>query len=208
MNSTIIDISWPLTATTTCYKDRQCIQIDAAKTFEVDQVRESKIIFGSHIGTHIDAPSHFLADGASIDQVPLSTFVGLCTVLDLTKNTEKITCADLDWYQIAEGDILLFKTQNSMYAPTDRFDYNFVYLDQSAADYLVLKKIKAVGIDYIGIERNQPHHETHLALMQAQIGILEGLRLAHVAPGSYTLIALPLLLPGIDAAPARAILMR
>lgn len=208
MNSTIIDISWPLTSATTCYKDRQCIQIDATKTFEVDQVRESKIIFGSHVGTHIDAPSHFLVDGASIDQLPLSTFVGLCTVLDLSKNTEKITSADLQWYQIAEGDILLFKTKNSTHTPTDRFDYNFVYLEQSAADYLVSKKIKAVGIDYIGIERNQPHHETHRVLMQAQIGIVEGLRLAHVAPGSYTLIALPISIPGIDAAPARAILIR
>ena len=75
------------------------------------------------------------------------------------------------------------------------------------AAYLAQQKIKAVGIDYLGIERNQPDHATHTILMEANIGILEGLRLAAVQPRYYTLIALGLYTIGLEAAPVRAVLI-
>ena len=87
------------------------------------------------------------------------------------------------------------------------FHYNFVYVDKSAAEYLVQIKSVAIGIDYLGIERDQPQHDTHALLLQNNIPIIEGLRLGHVKPGYYTLMCLPLLIPGLDAAPARAILI-
>ena len=69
------------------------------------------------------------------------------------------------------------------------------------------KKIKAVGIDYLGIERNQPDHETHTILMKHEIGIIEGLRLSHVEPQRYFFLCLSLPVVGLEAAPARAILV-
>jgi len=90
---------------------------------------------------------------------------------------------------------------------TDKFNPYFVYLEASGAVYLTEKKIKAVGIDYLGIEHSQPGHPTHEILMNADISIIEGLRLEHVKPDSYFFVGLPLYIIGLEAAPARAILI-
>jgi arylformamidase len=73
---------------------------------------------------------------------------------------------------------------------------------------LAEKKIKAVGIDYLGIERNQPNHETHTVLMSNEITIIEGLRLDHVPEGQFFLWCVPLAVIGLEAAPARALLIQ
>jgi arylformamidase len=70
------------------------------------------------------------------------------------------------------------------------------------------KKVKAIGIDYLGIERNQPDHATHTILMKHNIAIIEGLRLADAVAGDYFFICLPLNVIGLEAAPARAVLLR
>jgi len=96
------------------------------------------------------------------------------------------------------------KTKNSF---SDDFDYNFVYLSGDAAKYLVSKKIIGVGIDGLGIERNQPTYDTHKSLLSNKVMILEGLRLKEVLEGSYKLIILPLKIANVEASPARAILI-
>lgn len=202
----LIDISWPISLDMTAYKDRATVAFNYPKTFEKDQVRESIITLGSHAGTHIDAPSHFLADGASINQIPLDATCGPCIILDCTNVSEAITDSDLQQHKIEQGAIILFKTRNSSFSATAPFHYDFIYLAASGAAYLASKKIKAVGIDYLGIERQQPKHETHETLMRAGITIIEGLRLADVNPGSYILWCLPLRVQGLEAAPVRAIL--
>lgn len=204
----IIDISWPITPTMTSYKDNKNISFEHTKLFESNAVRESKLHIGSHTGTHIDAPAHFMQDGQTIEKIPLSASVGPCHVIDLTEVTEYITPDDFDGIDIQQGDIIICKTQNSQLLPTQPFDHHFVYLAQSAADFLVEKKIKAIGIDYLGIERNQPKHETHISLMRNGIVIIEGLRLQHVQPGRYFLWCLPLAVQGLEAAPARAVLTK
>lgn len=202
----VIDISWPISAEMTAYKDRKVVQLDAIKAFEKDGVRESIITIGSHTGTHIDAPSHFLKDGKTIDKIVLEKFIGECSVLDLSDVVDAITADHLSMYEIAPDDIILLKTMNSDYQPTDPFLKDFVYLDASGAQYLADQGVRAVGVDYLGIERNQPEHDTHTLLLQEEIPIIEGLRLAHVQEGYYSFICLPLAVQGIDGAPARAIL--
>ena len=203
----IIDISWPISHATTSYKDRNPVLFEDIKNFELDGVRETKIHLNSHTGTHIDAPWHFLKNGNTIEQMPLDTFIGRCTVVDMTSVTSGITHTDLEPISINPGDIILFKTTNSFLNPTDPFVHNFIYLEQSGAQYLAELKIKAVGIDYLGIERNQPDHEKNIILMEANIGILEGLRLASVQARNYTLIAFGLYTIGLEATPARALLI-
>jgi arylformamidase len=95
------------------------------------------------------------------------------------------------------------KTRNSL---EDRFNFNFVYLSEEAANYLADKKIKGVGIDSLGVERNQPNHETHKALFGAGIVIIEGLRLKEAQATSYHMVAAPLKLLGTDGSPARVLL--
>ena len=172
-----------------------------------DGVRETTLRLDAHTGTHIDAPSHFLPDGTTIDQLNLKTVIGGAKVVDCTEVAEKITDEFLADHNIQEGDIILLKTINSQTNATDAFSAQFVYLDATGAQFLARKKIKAVGIDYLGIERDQKGHPTHKELMKHSITIIEGLRLGGVQPGVYDFICLPLALIGLEAAPARAILI-
>ncbi len=203
----IIDISWPISEDMTAYKNKRTVRIERVKQFDADGVQESTFFCNVHSGTHIDAPAHFVKDGVSTDSLSLSALVGPCKVIDMTHVESAITAQDLEHLPIKAGDRVLFKTRNSALESTALFDPNFIYVDASAAAWLVNARIAAVGIDYLGIERNQPQHETHVQLMNAQIPIIEGLRLHHVEPGSYILYCLPLHLLHSDAAPARAVLV-
>lgn len=130
-------------------------------------------------------------------------------MLDLTDVPDKITRDDLAEHEskIRPNDIVLLKTVNSDKTATDKFTPHFIFLEQSGAQFLKEKKIAAVGIDYLGIERSQQNHETHRILMESKIIIIEGLRLQAVNEGRYTCICLPLYVIGTEAAPARAVLV-
>lgn len=203
----IHDISWPISKDTTAYKDCKTVVFESIKSFEKDGVRESLITLGAHTGTHIDAPSHFQKEGKSIDQLDLSQVIGRCTVFDMTSVKDGITQDHLENLDIQPHDIILFKTLNSVLLADQKFNPQFVFLEYSGAQYLVQRHIKAVGIDYLGIERGQQGHLTHNLLFDHDITIIEGLRLGAIKEGSYFLCCLPLPLDGLEAAPARAVLI-
>lgn len=202
----IIDVSWPLSPDMTGYRDRTSLVINQRKQFDIDGVRESSVTIDSHAGTHIDAPSHFIADGASVDNYQLSRLIGSVVVVDATHEFPAISaafCAQLpDTHQM-----IFFKTRNSKSSSTDRFNPEFIFLEAEAAALLAKRAITAIGIDYLGIERGQQGHPTHRALLEKGIAIIEGLRLSHVNPGVYTAICLPLAVIGLEAAPARVVLL-
>lgn len=205
---TIIDISWPISSVMTSYKNKSVLEIQELKNFNRDGVRETTFHMGSHSGTHVDAPSHFLKEGKTIDEIHVNRLIGSCVVLDMTDCAERIThdCLMKYDHMIEPGSIVLLKTTNSDLSPIDTFNVHFVYLEASGALYLAEKKIKAVAVDYLGIEHSQPGHPTHEALLNADVAIVEGIRLGHVAAGNYFFVCLPLYMIGTEAAPARAVL--
>ena len=203
----IIDISWPISTATTGYKNKQVVSVTDVKHFVADGVRETMVTLSSHTGTHVDAPSHFLRDGKTIDEIALERLCGQSKVLDCITVPEMITRDHLKAFEINQDDIILLKTANSLREPTESFDPHFIYLSADGAAYLEECKVRAVGIDYLGIERNQPDHATHVILMRANIVVIEGLRLGHVVEGVYTMICLPIKMIGTEAAPARAVLI-
>jgi arylformamidase len=203
-----IDISWPLKKNMTSYNGRKLFTFTFFRTWGKDKARQSRVALDSHAGTHIDAPSHYVKRGKTIDKIHLDRFVGECRVLDLSKVNEKITEKNLKKFKIKKGERILLKTKNSRKSPKASFNANFVYLDRSGASYLVGAEIRSVGIDYLGIEHNQPGHETHKFLLKKDIPIIEGLRLKKVKSGRYQLLCLPLSYKNLEAAPARAILLR
>lgn len=203
----IYDISWPVFNGMTEYKDRSVLHIKQTKTFEKDYVRESLITIGSHTGTHIDSSAHFLKEGKSVEEVNPLLGVGPAQVIDMTHLDNCIDAVDIDKIEIKPNLLVLFKTKNSQLDVNAPFDHNFIYVTAAAAQKLLEKQVRGVGIDYLGIERNQPNHETHTTFMEHDIAIIEGLRLAHVNAGDYFMWCLPISLPGIDAAPARAVLI-
>jgi len=190
----------------TTYKNRNDVVITATKIWERDHARETHISCSTHTGTHVDAPAHFCKHGSTIDALLLSNLCGPCVVLDLTDCSGSITRHDLKKHPVISKSRVLLKTKNSFLSATAPFDPSFVFLASDAADYLVEHQVSCVGIDYLGIERGQPAHDTHVALLKHDIPIIEGLRLGHVEAGDYMLTCLPLLIDGADAAPARAVL--
>jgi arylformamidase len=104
---------------------------------------------------------------------------------------------------IAKGSFILLKTKSSF---SKTFLFDFPYLSERGAQYCVKQNLQGVGIDSLGIERDQPEHQTHHELMNNNVLILEGLRLQAVPAGIYQMIALPLSIQGMDALPVRAIL--
>ena len=169
-----------------------------------DGANESKIEFDSHTGSHVDAPYHLLQNGRTIEKINLDRFMGEAVVLDFTNITNSITKKDFQNNKIKNNDIVLLKTKNN---PDKTFNPNFVYLGKSGAEFLASKKVKAVGIDNLGIERSQPNHETHKILLKNNILIFEGLDLSKVKQGRYFFHGVPLRIKNGDASPVRAILV-
>lgn len=203
----IIDISWPISPTITSYKNTKPVSIVSLKSFSTDSVRDTNLSCNTHTGTHVDAPSHFIENGKTIDTISLNSLIGPAVVIDLSFVDNTINEETLKNQKINAGDIVLLKTKNSQLPPTAPFNFDFVYLAPRGAMFLAQLPVKAVGIDYLGIERNDPNHSTHSILLEKNIPIIEGLRLEHVAPGHYELYCLPLAIIGAEASPARAILI-
>lgn len=207
MNYTkIYDISMPISYSMPVYKGKESKRPKLVKEcdFTTGSIYESRIEMNLHTGTHLDRTLHMLPEGNTVETLALEQVITQCKVLDLTAVQEKITEKDLIDRNIAEGDFLLIKTKNSY---EDILEKDFIYLEQSGANHLVTCKIKGIGIDALGIERNQPGHETHLQLMSAGIQIIEGLRLKEVPEGEYFMFAAPLNIIGAEAAPVRAVLL-
>ena len=205
-NRKIYDISMPIRMDMPVYKGKQekrpVIYIES--DHQTGTAYESSIRMNLHTGTHLDRPLHMIPDGETMDTLKLEELITDCVVLDLTQAREQITEKELIGKDIRSGDFVILKTRNS-FEPI--LEDNFVYLEKSGAKYLADLRVRGVGIDALGVERAQPGHETHLALMGVGAHILEGLRLAGIPEGRYELIALPLTIDGAEAAPVKAILI-
>ena len=166
---------------------------------------------GAHSGTHIDAPMHFLRDGASIDRVPLEPLIGAARVIELSDAVQAIDAAELNRHEWRGAARILFRTRSAqrgwMTSPT--FHRDFAYLAPDAAQLLADAGVVLVGIDYISIEQfGAPAPRTHQILLGKGIPIVEGMRLDAVPAGDYDLVVLPIKVTGHEGAPARAVLRR
>jgi arylformamidase len=180
---------------------KRIMEIQDGKGANVSEIRT-----GCHIGTHVDAPLHFIEGGDSIDKVSLDLFVGRASVYDMGLN-ESISRRDLEPLDIRSGQRVIFKTPNSDLWEYDSFQTEFVYITEDAARYLVDSGVKTVGIDYLSVEKyGLDDAPAHHILLAAGLGVIEGLDLREVSEGEYELFCLPLKLAGSDGAPARAIL--
>jgi arylformamidase len=164
-----------------------------------------------HIGTHVDAPYHFLGGQAeTIDQIPLSLLTGRAYVLHLPDEVNLITAEVLNQTRIPPRTRrLLFKTRNSAgwTGQNDPFNENFVAISADGAQFIVDHGIRLVGVDYLSVAPFAVPRPTHEILLQAGVVVIEGLNLSQVSQGRYSLYCLPLKIGGADGAPARAILI-
>jgi arylformamidase len=161
----------------------------------------------AHTGTHMDAPRHFVADGLTMEQMPLEPVIGRCRVIEFNVE-DQITADDLKDLRLLPGQRLLFKTRNSTRSwAMNEFDKDFISIRADAAQALVDQKIMTVGVDYLSIGGyGKDVVETHRIMLGAGMWVIEGLNLADIKPGYYDLICLPLKIAGADGAPCRAVL--
>lgn len=175
-----------------------------------DMTNDTTVRMNVHTGTHVDAPFHFFANGLTVDQLSMDDLIGPALVVYLS-SVQAIDVKALKSLKIpASTRRLLFKTCNSdtwQKSPGD-FDPNFVAMTAEAAQWVVKRGIKLVGIDYLSVQRFDDGPQTHQILLGAGLVVLEGLNLGHVSPGKYDLICLPIRLVGLEGAWARAILRR
>lgn len=207
--SAIIDISLPLKPDMPTWPDSVGLRLIRTMSLEAgDKANVSRLDCDVHMGTHVDAPWHFLNDGSTVDNMSLDVLIGPATVAYVAK-ASVITANELAELNLASStQRLLLKTRNSELwaAGVKNFRKDYVALSADAARWVVDRGIRLVGIDYLSVQCYEDNPLTHQILMKAGVVIVEGLNLAAVEPGSYELICLPIRLVGADGAPVRAVL--
>jgi arylformamidase len=204
-----IDISMPLGLDTPSYPGDPAFQQEFVLHLRRgDQATVSRLVMSAHTGTHVDAPSHFIAGGAGIDQIALEQLCGPCTVLDLRGHDRidvaQIAAAELTWSRV------LLRTDNSTRGWQRPFRRDHVALTPAAARLLCEGEVKLVGIDGLSVDPFSENgaHPVHDVLLSAGVAVVEGLVLDGVEPGTYSLVVAPLRVVGAEAAPARAMIGR
>jgi len=207
--SRIIDVTVPLSADVPTFPGDPRFQMEFSHRIADGQpYNVAKVTMGAHSGTHVDAPYHFLAEGATVEALPLEILMGKVLVVRVTAR-DCIDLADVQSLDLTDEIRVLFKTRMSGQLKSPEFQEDFVYLAPAAAAHLVQAGIKLVGIDYLSVEKFQsPDFATHHALLGAGVVIVEGLDLSEADPGQYDMVCLPLRMVGADGSPARVVLRK
>jgi len=203
----LIDVTLPIRAGMVTYEGDPTVEItERLSIAKGDPANVRNLSLGSHTGTHVDAPVHFIDGAPTLDDMPLEALMGEALVVE-TDAAPLIGVRDCEALVPPGTERIIFKTRNSRLWRRGQFSREFVAVDAAAARWLVDHRVRMVGIDYLSIEAfESAGHLVHKTLLGAHVVILEGLDLSAVAPGSYELICLPLKIAGGDGAPCRALL--
>lgn len=208
----IYDVSIPVRSGGVVYPGNPPISITPQQAIAAGAgANVSRVDFGSHTGTHVDAPKHFFDDGAGVDALPLDVLMGPARLIAFGDDIKSVGAVDLRRHDLSRVTRVLLKTRNSAWLASGSAEFHpdYTYLAPDGAEYLAGLGVRLVGVDYLSVEQfHSGHHRTHRTLLGAGIVIIEGLVLSEPPPGDYELRCLPLRLAGLDGAPARAVLVR
>lgn len=205
----LYDISVPLSPNLPAYAGDPPIEFQPWTQLATgDSYNLTRVSLGSHSGTHIDAPSHFLPNAPGIEAIDLSTCIGPALVIDLCGcGLRPLEPDDLEPALPAGTQRLLLKTANSALWRLPQPPRNVASLTPPAAELLIERGVALAGIDYLSVAPASDPGTVHRLLLGAGIIILEGLDLNAVPAGRYTLLCPPLRFDGLDGAPVRALLI-
>jgi arylformamidase len=206
------DITLPFREDLPCWPGDPIPTIEKVKDMaKGDSCQVTQISTNVHMGTHIDAPIHFVEGGKDIASLSLDVLMGTVFVVELL-NKDKISVESLEEANIPSNITrLLIKTNNSALWENlnHTFISDYVALTPDAAQWIVEQGIQLVGIDYLSIERfKENDNRTHKILLEKEVIVVEGLDLSKIESGYYQLVCLPIKLVGSDGAPARVILKK
>jgi arylformamidase len=208
----IFDISLTISPSMPVWRGDPSIELEQIESMDQGaHANVSHLSAGVHIGTHVDAPHHFMNDGRTIEQLRLDVLTGPCYVVQLPDGVEAITAEALGGMSLpADVKRILFGTSNSRFwsRGETEFQEDFVAVSEDGAQWLVDQGLQLVGVDYLSVAPYRDSVPTHRVLLQAGVIVVEGLDLSAVPRGFYDLYCLPLKLLGAEGAPARAILIQ
>jgi len=206
----IHDISVPIRADMPIYEGNPGVELERASSIaDGDPANVSRLSFGVHTGTHVDAPRHMIDGAAGVERLALEVLMGPAVVVSFGDDVMAVGESALRAFELDGQMRVLLKTRNSRFIREGTFHKDYTYLAPDGAEYLAKIGVKLVGVDYLSIEQfHSGHHKTHRTLLERGIVIVEGLDFSGVDAGDYTLCCLPLRLEGLDGAPARAVLMK
>lgn len=208
-----VDLSHELANGMPIYPGDPAPLFESAATIEKNGVNLTRLTLGSHTGTHTDAPIHFVPNKKSVDQIPVSDFIGEAFVMDFSKTKpigSGILASDLKAFdnKIKKDDIALFYTGCSDQWGNPSTNSNYTYLTAEAAEYLVQKQVRAVGIDFLSVEQFKAKEPVaHKTLLGNDIYVIESLgnALKQFCGQRILFVNLPIKLQNGDGAPSRAV---
>jgi arylformamidase len=201
------DISLNLSAETARWATSPPFELDERRRMSRgDHNNSSAATMSLHAGTHMDAPFHFVPDGKTIDQLPLDLFIGPALV-HAVETKRYIEAKHVEAIELHGMTRVLFKTRNSELLQRAQYEADFVAFSVEAAEALVKRGVKLVGLDYLSVAHaGEEQVPVHRAFLDRGVALLEGVDLSEIKPGCYELICFPLRIRGVDGAPCRAVL--
>ncbi len=216
MHGRIIDITVGVSRDTPVYPGDPETVIESVSSIESDGYAVSRVTFGTHTGTHVDAPSHILKNGLTVDWLPLSSLLGKAVVLDLSGVTVDISHNEIQAafkrsgaYKDPYVDTILVKTRNcsaDSCNQTSGLSDCICGLKPEVGPWVLERGFKLIGVDTLSVDCSTSL-DNHRLLLENGIVVLENIDLSLVNEGIYHIICLPMKLEGCDAAPARVILV-
>lgn len=208
----IYDITVPLSEKTPVYEGDPTVKVESSHAIaRGDAANVSRLCFGAHTATHVDAPNHFIEGARRVHELEFEKLIGKARVVEIEETAMSVTVAHVMNANLQGAERVLFKTRNSNFWNDfeQGFRKDFTYIEPAAARELVKLNVKLVGIDYLSVERfGAESFDTHITLLEKEIVIIEGLDLHGITTGDYELLCLPLKYIGGtgDGAPARTVL--
>jgi len=204
------DLTAPITKDTVVFpgdpvfKTEKVVSLESGSNFNLCHMH-----MGNHTGTHIDFPAHVISSGKTSGDYTLDDLVNHGLIIEVPENNPTVTERFVESQAIFENAFVFFKTRNSKLSKQDKFSKQYVYIEPSAAEALLEKKVKVVGIDYISVDNYEAEDlPVHKILLSNDVLIVEGLELRNVNPGKCKIFIMPLNIPDMDGLPARVMMER
>ena len=210
--SRLIDVSLRISPEMLTWPGDPAVEVEPRKQIaKGDSANVSELRIGTHTGTHVDPPVHFIEGADGIDRVELDQLYGDAFVAHLSDARSPIGAKELDALDLPEGTTrLLLKTSNSELwnqEPPD-FPDSYACLSVEAAEWAVERGMRVVGVDFLSVEeKGAEDHPVHKTLLSNGVTIIEGLDLREAPQGPCTLMCFPLRIVDGDGGPARAALI-
>jgi len=183
------------------YKSNDICSLDQGAQYHLCHMH-----LGNHTGTHIDFPSHVIRDGKTSSEFPIENLIGSGLIVEVPDVEKSITKIFVDKLPILSNDFVFFKTSNSKLSKEGKFIDKYVYIEPEAAEQLLVKGVKIVGIDYISVDQYEAKNlPVHKSLLSNNVLIVEGLELRDIPPGRCKIYIMPMNIQNMDGLPARVL---